>query len=271
MFFFFNFSSRMFTHHFYPNFKSIIWQEKDKDNHTGTKLQDINRFMLRISITFMHFTFFKIVEQGDTFNIFTKMRNTIIVLLSYNIYSLKVDTKEYYKISTLIFFISFLMIPITHTLTKEICYDTIYFYHFFAQVIFVINSVYFFILQEETPQRTFNEHEVLKLEESIYIPKKSTPSMNYGYSSMIIGVILLSSRFIHISSVFCFLSISLIFFICLPRIQENMEIHKSLRKTSFYLTIVLYILTRHNQTLFYIFSGFVIYIYSFYFFLMSRK
>lgn len=261
----------MFTHHFYPNFKTIIWQEKDKDNNTDTKLQDINRFMLRISITFMHFIFFKIVEQGDSFNIFTKIRNTIIVLLSYNIYSLKVDTKEYYKISTLIFFISFLLIPITHTLTKEICYDTIYFYHFFAQVIFVINSVYFFILQEETPLRIYSEKEVLKLEESINIPRKSTPSMNYGYSSMIIGVILLSSRFINISSVFCFLSISLIFFICIPRIQENMEIHKSFRKTFFYLIIILYLLSRHNKTISYIFVGVLIYIYSFYFLLRYRK
>ncbi|KAF9761867.1 hypothetical protein NGRA_2371 [Nosema granulosis] len=261
----------MFKYHFYPSFKFILWQGKDKDYQADTKLQDINRFLLRLSITFMHFIFFKIVEQGDTFNIFTKIRNTIIILLSYNIYALKVETKEYYKISTLIFFISFLLIPITHTLTKEICYDTIYFYHFFAQLIFVINSVYFFIHQERTPRRTYSEVEVLRLEESINIPRQNSPSMNYGHSSMMIGVILLSSRFINLSSVFCFLSISLIFFICIPRIQEIMEIHKSMKKTAVYLIFVLYLLVKNNKALFYVLFFFIVYIYLFYYILMCRQ
>ncbi|EOB13769.1 hypothetical protein NBO_60g0025 [Nosema bombycis CQ1] len=258
----------MLKNEFYPEFKSK-YQKKTRKSKVDTRLQDINRVLLRLSITLIHFVFFKIVEQGDIDNIFTKMRNTLILLLSYDMYVLRAGTKKYYKVSGLIFFLCFLLIPIIHTLTKEICYDSIYFYHFAAQIIFILNSVYYFILMDYKPTKQYTEKDILKLEESINISNKNTPSMNYGYSSMIIGVILLSSRFQNISSVFCFLSISIIFFICIPRIQENMEIHKSVGKTFLFLTFIFYLLCKTNRLLSLVFLGFTGFFYLFYTIMMN--
>ncbi|KAK6091003.1 hypothetical protein P3W45_000248 [Vairimorpha bombi] len=224
---------------------------------------DINREVLRLSITFIHFIIFRLTVEGDKINLFSDLRSTIVGFLAYNLCTAQIQKDDYYKLSNLIFLISFLLVPILHTLTKEICSDTIYFWYFICQMIFVVNSTIFAIYDKKFPVRLYSEEEVLKLEESINIPKKYFPSMVYGYVSVTIGIIFLTSRFTNISSVFCFLTASMMCFVTIPKFQENAKIHRSFIHTLLWMIFVLRFMYIVDKFMFYILLFMTVYIYGF--------
>lgn len=203
------------------------------------------------------------IKLGDQSNKHLELSKILVGILTINLYKPQVKKHTYYNISSLVFFISYLILPILHKLTKEICSDTIYFWHFICQLVYIGNSVNFSIQNKKIIEREYHENEILSLEESINIVKKRNPNMISGYVAVTISIILLSSRLQNLSSVFCYLTVSLIIYIFLPKLQEEKKIYKNFYRTFLCALFVLYLAYTIERIVFYICLGIVIYFYIF--------
>ena len=224
---------------------------------------DINRIILQTLIVFVNFLLFQLIKLGDQANKHLELSKILVGVLMINLYKPQVKKHTYYKISSLVFFLSYLILPILHKLTIEVCSDTIYFWHFVCQLVYIGNSVSFAIQNIKIVKREYKENEVLSLEDSINIPKKLYPNMISGYVAVTISIILLSSRLQNLSSVFCYLTSSLIIYIFLPKLQEEHKIYKNFYKTLFCVLSVSYLAYTIERTVFYIFISIIIYFYVF--------
>ncbi|EEQ82135.1 hypothetical protein NCER_101212 [Vairimorpha ceranae BRL01] len=232
-----------------------------KKYNIDTFYSPTTRAIHTLSLSFLHFIIFYFIKQGDKTNFFSNIEVAIIYITSLNMCNPLIKYKKYCNISKVIFLICFLLGPILHTLTKEICTDTIFFWHSICQIFYVGNSVVFFIYNKKPIRRLYKEDEVLQLEESINIPNPYRPSMVCGNVAVTIGMILLSSRFHNISSVFCFFCISLIYFTTLPNYHEKIKLHKNLVLSMLWIGMVSTLLYFFEKSLFFTLKILVMYMY----------
>lgn len=174
---------------------------------------------------------------------------TLISAFQFLIYSIRKNSikhKKHNKSTLVIAAIMFALIPIFKTLTAEISSDTICLNASICHLIYCIASVRSEIINTPTKTRVYHRTYTIPLDQSLLISKNIQAGNEISNIFLVIGTILILSRFKSENDIFFLQIFTYTFYFVIPQIVEILKIHLSFKKSMIYLISVILLIFSGN-------------------------